>query len=160
MRISDWSSDVCSSDLVEESNRTATKVSVRVDGGRVYEPALSQYPGFGSLIPTPSVKTGLREDVYLTITRLADSPGDDVTLRVIIQPMAVWLWIGGGAIAFGTLLAAWPGRRRGPTDPVSARVALAGYGPVPALGTEGSRDEEPGPAIPVEPAGRRGRAHV
>src|SRR3546814_3571915 len=100
MRISDWSSDVCSSDLVEESNRTATKVSVRVDGGRVYEPALSQYPGFGSLIPTPSVKTGLREDVYLTITRLADSPGDDVTLRVIIQPMAVWLWIGGGVIAF------------------------------------------------------------
>ncbi|HEY9555833.1 MAG TPA: cytochrome c-type biogenesis CcmF C-terminal domain-containing protein, partial [Acidimicrobiales bacterium] len=141
--------------VVEESNRTATKVSVRVDGGRVYEPALSQYPGFGSLIPTPSVKTGLREDVYLTITRLADSAGGDVTLRVIIQPMAVWLWIGGGVIAFGTLLAAWPGRRRRPTDPVSARVALAGDGPVPTLGTEGSRDEEPGPAITVEPAGRR-----
>src|SRR3546814_3888811 len=95
-----------------------------------------------------------------TITRLADSPGDDVTLRVIIQPMAVWLWIGGGVIAFGTLLAAWPGRRRRPTDPVSARVALAGDGPVPTLGTEGARDAEPGPALTVEPDGTIGRAHV
>src|SRR3546814_15266864 len=91
-----------------------------------------------------------------TITRLADSPGDDVTLRVIIQPMAVWLWIGGGVIAFGTLLAAWPGRRRRPTDPVSARVALASDGPVPPLGTEGSRAEEPGPAITAQTAGERG----
>src|SRR3546814_15371066 len=145
MRISDWSSDVCSSDLVEESNRTATKVSVRVDGGRVYEPALSQYPGFGSLIPTPSVKTGLREDVYLTITRLADSPGDDVTLRVIIQPMAVWLWHGGGRIACRAPLAAWPRRPRSATDPVSARLALPGDGSAPHPGSMEPTNAPPRP---------------
>ena len=105
---------------VEERNRTATKVRVRIDGGQVYEPALSRYPGFGSLIGTPSVKTGFKEDVYLTITRLPDAPDGAVTLRVIIQPMALWLWIGGGVMAFGTVLAAWPGRRRRPTDPVSS----------------------------------------
>ena len=104
---------------VKERNRTATKVRVRIDGGQVYEPALSRYPGFGSLIGTPSVKTGFKEDVYLTITRLPDAPDGAVTLRVIIQPMALWLWIGGGVMAFGTVLAAWPGRRRRPTDPVS-----------------------------------------
>src|SRR3546814_11865896 len=43
--------------VVEERNRTATKVGVQVDGGKVYEPALSQYPGFGSLLPPPAVKT-------------------------------------------------------------------------------------------------------
>jgi cytochrome c-type biogenesis protein CcmF len=112
-------------DVVEERNRTATKVSVQVDGGQVYRPALSQYAGFGSLIGTPSVKTGLREDIYLTVTRLPEDGDDEVTLRVIIQPMALWLWVGGGVMAFGTLLAAWPGRRRRvPTDPVSAPVAL------------------------------------
>lgn len=111
-------------DVVEERNRTATKVSVQVDGGQVYRPALSQYAGFGSLIGTPSVKTGLREDIYLTVTRLPDEATGEVTLRVIIQPMALWLWIGGGVMAFGTLLAAWPGRRRRPTDPVSAAVPL------------------------------------
>jgi cytochrome c-type biogenesis protein CcmF len=116
---------------VEESNRTATKVRVRIDGGQVYEPALSQYPGFGSLIGTPSVKTGLTEDVYLTITRLPETPDGEVTLRVIIEPMAMWLWVGGGMMFGGTLLAAWPGRRRRPTDAVSAAVAVDASPPGP-----------------------------
>jgi cytochrome c-type biogenesis protein CcmF len=38
------------------------------------------------------------------------------------MPLAVWLWIGGTVMAIGTLLAAWPGRRRRPTDPVSAPI--------------------------------------
>jgi cytochrome c-type biogenesis protein CcmF len=108
---------------VKERNRTATKVRVRIDGGKVYEPALSEYPGFGRLVGTPSVKTGITEDVFLTITRLPDEDTDQVTLRVLIEPMAVWLWIGGGVMAFGTALAAWPGRRRRrPTDAVSAPI--------------------------------------
>jgi cytochrome c-type biogenesis protein CcmF len=112
---------------VQETNRLATKVRLQVDGGRVYEPALSQYPGFGSLVPTPSVKTGLTEDVFLTITRLPDEddPDGPVVIRVLIEPMTLWLWVGGGVMAFGTLLAAWPGRRRRPTDPVSAPVEVA-----------------------------------
>ena len=114
---------------MQEKNRTATKVRVQVDGGKVYEPALSQYPGFGQLIGTPSVRTGLTEDVYLTITRLPESEGDAVTLRVIIEPMALWLWVGGGIMALGTVLAAWPGRRRRPEDPVSAPVRTTTAGP-------------------------------
>jgi cytochrome c-type biogenesis protein CcmF len=139
---------------VQEENRLATKVRLRVDGGRVYEPALSQYPGFGSLVPTPSVKTGFTEDVYLTITRLADedTPNGPVVIRVLIQPMAVWLWIGGGIMAFGTVLAAWPGRRRRrPTDPVSAPIALDGPEPgpdpeparVPDVARDADGDPEP-----------------
>ena len=118
-------------DVVEYSNRTATKVSVRVDGDRIYRPALSQYDGFGSLIGTPSVKTGLREDVYLTVTRLPEGVDGPVVLRVIIQPMAMWLWVGGGVMAFGTVLAAWPGGRRRPTDAVSAPIPVAGPEPLP-----------------------------
>ena len=114
-----------STEVVQERNREATKVRVQVDGGQVYEPALSRYPGFGSLIGTPSVKTGLTEDVYLTVTRLPEEGSDTVTLRVIIQPMALWLWVGGGVMALGTVLAAWPGRRRRrPTDPVSAPASV------------------------------------
>ena len=38
--------------------------------------------------------------------------------------MIVWLWIGGGLMAVGTVLSAFPGtRRRRPTDPVSAPIA-------------------------------------
>ena len=128
---------------VQEGNRSATKVRVQVDGDRVYEPALSRYPGFGSLISTPSVKTGIREDVYLTITRLADSPGGDITLRVIIQPMILWLWVGGAMMAVGTILAAWPGKRRVPTQPASAPVTVgAGAG-------ESGREVERGRSAPA-----------
>lgn len=119
--------------VVEERNRTATKVSVQIDGDRIYEPALSRYDGFGSLIGTPSVKTGLREDVYVTVTRLPEGVGGPVVLRVIIQPMALWLWVGGGVMVLGTILAAWPGRRRLPTDPVSALISLDDPVPVPPL---------------------------
>jgi cytochrome c-type biogenesis protein CcmF len=117
---------------VQERNRVATKVRVRIDGGQVYEPALSLYGSSVRPIGTPSVKTGFTEDVFVTITRLADEddPDGPVTLRVLIEPMTVWLWIGGGVMGFGTLLAAWPGRRRRPTDPVSAPIAVDGPPPV------------------------------
>lgn len=133
---------------VEERSHTATKVRVQVDGGQVYEPALSRYPGFGQLIGTPSVKTGLREDVYLTVTRLPDTAGGEVTLRVIIQPLTLWLWIGGGVMGVGTLLAAWPGRRRRPTDPVSAPLATVAA-PASPRGQGTGDDLDPG----REPAG-------
>ena len=45
-----------------------------------------------------------------------------VRLGLLVMPLAVWLWIGGGLMAVGTVLAAWPGRRRRPTDPVSAPI--------------------------------------
>jgi cytochrome c-type biogenesis protein CcmF len=46
-------------------------------------------------------------------------------LRVIIQPLVVWLWIGGGLMLVGTALAGFPGRRRRPTAPVSEELPLA-----------------------------------
>ena len=43
---------------------------------------------------------------------------------MFVKPLILWLWIGGGLMAVGTLLAAFPGRRRRrPTDPVSAPIA-------------------------------------
>jgi cytochrome c-type biogenesis protein CcmF len=63
------------------------------------------------------------EDLYLT---LVSSPNDagTITVGVFINPMVVWLWTGGGVMVAGTLLAAWPKRRRGPTSRVrTARPA-------------------------------------
>jgi cytochrome c-type biogenesis protein CcmF len=45
--------------------------------------------------------------------------GGDAVIGVRLQPLVSWLWIGGGIMALGTVLAAAPGRRRRPTDPVS-----------------------------------------
>jgi cytochrome c-type biogenesis protein CcmF len=41
---------------------------------------------------------------------------------VVVQPLVRWLWLGGALVVLGAVLAALPGRRRRPTDPVSAPV--------------------------------------
>ena len=73
---------------------------------------------------TPSVRTGVTGDVYLTLEPGATPGADTATIRVFIKPLILWLWIGGGLMAIGTLLAAFPGRRRRPTDPVSAPIGV------------------------------------
>ena len=100
--------------------------------------------------------------MYLTVTRLPDEGSDAVTLRVIIQPMALWLWVGGGVMALGTVLAAWPGRRRRrPTDPVSAPVPLddrprarAGGRAMTDVAPADDRAAEPPATRPAHRAGR------
>ncbi len=103
---------------VRSSQKTVFSARVAIDGGQVYEPALNQFPNATQTIGTPSVRTGLTEDVYLTLVARPDQADDPAVIGVIVQPMVVWLWIGGGLMALGTVLAAWPGeRRRRPAAP-------------------------------------------
>jgi cytochrome c-type biogenesis protein CcmF len=81
----------------------------------------------GADIGTPSVRTSWNEDIYLTLGQGAVPGATEATIRVFIKPMILWLWIGGGIMALGTLLAAFPGsRRRLAIDPVSAPIGLGG----------------------------------
>jgi cytochrome c-type biogenesis protein CcmF len=107
---------------VRHDNRTSVVADVRIDGGAVYRPSLSTFPFASQAIGTPSVRTGLTEDVYLTLVVAPRSATSTAVIGVIVRPLILWLWIGGGIMAFGTILAALPGRRRRPTMPVSAPV--------------------------------------
>ena len=60
-------------------------------------------------IGTPSVRTGLKEDVYLTLVAAPQKPGDPAVIGIIVQPLISWLWLGGLLMVIGTALAAWPG---------------------------------------------------
>jgi cytochrome c-type biogenesis protein CcmF len=115
-------------ELASVDERTNDRESERVlaanvilDGGRVYRPATTTYLNIGSDVGTPSVRTGLTEDIYLTLDPGAVAGDTSATIRVFVKPMILWLWIGGLIMAIGTLLAAFPGtRRRRAIDPVSA----------------------------------------
>ena len=106
------------------TDRQAVKARIRVDGGRVYKPALTKFLFSQSqAIGTPSVRTSFTDDVYLTLVSPPDTPQGTAVIDVIVQPLVMWLWIGGGLMALGTLMAAAPGRRRRrPTDAASARI--------------------------------------
>ena len=103
-----------------------TQAQLQIDDGQTYAPGISLFMFSGQTIGTPSVRTKLTEDVMLTVLAFPEQPGDPLSVRVVVQPLVVWLWIGGGVMAVGTLLAAFPGRRRNPTMPVSAPVPAAG----------------------------------
>jgi cytochrome c-type biogenesis protein CcmF len=105
--------------LGSSTSRTAQRVQVKArvriehdgDDLGVYAPAISSFPSSQDGIGTPSVRTGLLRDVYLTLIS-SPSSGDRVTLGVAVNPMIVWLWIGGGVIALGTVVAVAPSLRR------------------------------------------------
>ncbi|MDQ4088927.1 MAG: heme lyase CcmF/NrfE family subunit, partial [Actinomycetota bacterium] len=111
------------STVEDQGNKTTTQARVRVDGGKVYGPALHQFPFGSQAIGSPSVRTGPLSDVYLTLVVPPDAGGTAV-IGVNVQPLVVWLWIGGTVMGLGTFLAAWPGRRRRPSAPETETVVV------------------------------------
>jgi cytochrome c-type biogenesis protein CcmF len=102
-------------DIHRSPQKTTVEARVRLARGRdvlgVYAPAISTFPNFTSGIGTPSVRPGLLRDVYLTLVSSPTQTGR-VGIRVQINPMVVWLWVGGLIMALGTALALVPNRRR------------------------------------------------
>ena len=105
--------------LESDAVKSSVVAAVRIDDGPVYEPKRSKYLKQGMDVGTPSVKTGLRHDIYLTLEGTVRPDDTTALIKVLIKPLIVWLWIGGGLMAVGTVLAAFPGSRRRPTAPVS-----------------------------------------
>jgi cytochrome c-type biogenesis protein CcmF len=97
------------------AQKTSVQARVRIsqDGHEigVYTPGISSFPNFNGGIGTPSIHTSLAKDIYLTLVSSPNQRGR-VTIGVAIKPMLVWIWIGGGVVALGTLLALTPTLRR------------------------------------------------
>ncbi len=106
-----------------QRTRIAADVGIK-EGGRdlgVYAPAISIFPNSTQGIGTPSVRTGIFRDVYLTLVSSPNEQGR-VTIGVAINPMVAWIWAGGLVMALGTAVALVPAlrsipRRRRPSSP-------------------------------------------
>ena len=104
--------------------------------------ALRAYPNAQAEIASPAVSTSLGEDLYVTL--LAYDPATrTVTLRAVVNPIVVWIWLGGLVVGAGAVFAIWPERRRVPVKALA--TAGAGVGPAPDLGPR-SADALPGDA--------------
>jgi cytochrome c-type biogenesis protein CcmF len=104
------------------SRSRGTRAAISIDGGQAYAPAITRYTQMGTDIPTPSVKSGFTKDIYLTLESTPGAGATEADVKIFIKPLIMWMWIGGGLMAIGTVLSAFPGRRRRPTAPVSAPV--------------------------------------
>jgi len=65
-----------------------------------------------------AIRTTLAEDLFISMPSY--DPGDgSATFRVLVTPLVVWMWIGGGVLLLGGAIAFWPGRRRQPASEVT-----------------------------------------
>ena len=148
---------------------SATQALVLVNGHGPLRPAISEFGTGTQPVGTPAIASSPLRDVYLTIDSLPAAASGAVGIGVTVQPLVSWLWVGGGVVALGAVLAMVPGRRRRPTDPVSAQPGARRSGTrstpegamVPSNGarafdsTDAQEHEpapgEPRPAVPVGP---------
>jgi cytochrome c-type biogenesis protein CcmF len=99
----------------EESNHFRVTGAFTVSNGRAplgtLYPAKKFYPQEQTPIAYVDYRLGLLEDVYLVLGDFAQD-GSRATIRLQVNRMVSWLWIGGVVLTLGTLLAVLPERRR------------------------------------------------
>jgi cytochrome c-type biogenesis protein CcmF len=133
---------------VTEPSHASLDAELRVDRA-TFTPALSEFNGSSQAVGTPAIDSSWRDDVYLTIDSVPGA-GSTWTFGIVEQPLVMWLWIGAALVAAGSVLAAVPGRRRRPTDPVSAPVVAvpaAASGRGSAVPSEGDATTRSGPVL-------------
>lgn len=75
------------------------------------EPRLNHYKASNQAIGTPAVMTSADEDLYMSLVQV-DVDAQMASVSLVVEPLVVWIWIGGGVMLLGTVFAAWPVRRR------------------------------------------------
>jgi cytochrome c-type biogenesis protein CcmF len=84
-----------------------------LDGGQPVArlaPGQRMYPGSQSPFATVDIRYRLGHDLYVILGAF-DRQGRWATLKAQVHPMIAWIWIGGGVVVLGSLLAIWPPRR-------------------------------------------------
>jgi cytochrome c-type biogenesis protein CcmF len=128
--------------LAEDPRVSEARVELAIAGrgdGRLAS-ALRQYPSSPQAIATPGVRSSLADDLYVTLMAYDPDTGE-VTLRLFVNPLVAWIWLGGGILAAGAVFAGWPVRRAA----VSTDAATAAMAPRSAA------------AAPLTPAAERER---
>lgn len=98
----------------EESNHFKVAGAFTVSNGRVLgvlRPAKKFYPREQSPIAYVDYRLGLKEDLYLVLGDFARD-GSQATVKLQVNRLVSWIWIGGFVLTLGTLLAILPERKK------------------------------------------------
>jgi len=99
---------------VEESNHFKVVGTFTVSNGRVLgvlQPAKKFYPQEQAPIAYVDYRLGLREDIYLVLGDFARD-GSQATIKLQVNRLVSWIWIGGVVLTLGALLAILPERHK------------------------------------------------
>ena len=116
----------------EALNRFVSAASVEVarDGKRIgilTSEKRQHVDSFGRTTFEPSteaaIRSDLRQDIYVVFAGSVEGT-EEAVYKFTLNPLVVWVWIGGVILVFGGVVTMWPGG--GPTDR-AARRAMEGY---------------------------------
>ena len=79
-------------------------------------PTLKFFPAQDSPIGRAVFRSTLKEDLYLILSGFSDVGRNQATLKVLIRPLVLWIWLGGFVIALGTLMTILPLGRAARTE--------------------------------------------
>jgi cytochrome c-type biogenesis protein CcmF len=127
---------------VNVPGRSLLVATVDLDGAPYY-PAVEQFALSDEAVVSPAVRSTPAQDVYLT---LASTPGGGkgpIALSVYVEPLVMWLWLGGLTVVSGAVLSLVPsrGRRHRTSEPERAREV---QGPAGTIDLLGPADVQPG----------------
>jgi cytochrome c-type biogenesis protein CcmF len=71
-------------------------------------PALKFFPVQQSPIGRAVHRSTFSDDLYLILSGFSELDKNRATLKVLMRPLVIWMWIGGFIIAFGTLVTILP----------------------------------------------------
>jgi cytochrome c-type biogenesis protein CcmF len=83
-------------------------------GGKVVgtvKPVREFYPAKDQTWTRVALYSTLAGDVYVSLLGYKDDAGSSVTVQAQLNPLVGWIWIGGGVLVVGGLIALWPTRR-------------------------------------------------
>ena len=96
-------------------SETRAELSVAGRQSGTLATALRNYPSSTTPIATPSVQTSLGEDLYVTLLSF-DPVTSAATLHVFVNPLVVWIWLGGAVVGIGRAAAARAARHAAGTE--------------------------------------------
>lgn len=74
-------------------------------------PRMNFYPSSSQPVPTPDVRSTLAGDLYANLQTFRED-GTSATVKVISEPLVVWIWIGAGVLILGAVIGLLPPRTR------------------------------------------------
>ncbi|HWH79407.1 MAG TPA: cytochrome c-type biogenesis CcmF C-terminal domain-containing protein, partial [Candidatus Binatus sp.] len=74
----------------------------------ILNPALKFFPSQQSPIGRAVHQSSLSEDIYLILSGFSEVDRNQATLKVLVRPLVIWMWIGGFVITLGTLICIAP----------------------------------------------------
>ncbi|UCE97958.1 MAG: heme lyase CcmF/NrfE family subunit [Dehalococcoidia bacterium] len=121
MTVNDYT--ITFNDLIPEGveSRMIVKAELDVYKGDKFigsmHPQVIFHTNFEQPVSEVAIRSTLSEDLYLILASWETITLDDGSqtyragLSALVNPLVIWIWIGGGIFLFGGLVAFWPGRR-------------------------------------------------